>query len=333
MSSPVRYRIDNRTLDSRLLEGNPLGDPAGRALPVLTPEGTPDEAVLPLVLVLAAYSSPGYSLLVDEPWSEGFPARVERLHRAGHLGPMRYAFPDCFTRLGGSQYLDSDATGPYERYLWEEVVPSLRARYGVGRVGLVGRSSGGYGALVQAMRHPEEVAAVCCHAGDMAFEWSCLPELPRAQRWLRRFPSLEAFLAEFEASPKKRSGDRFAAINVVAMAACYSPDPAEPLGIALPFDLESGALREGVWARWLAHDPVRLVDDWRCAEALSRLRLLFLDAGTRDEYALDIGARMLAARLRRHNVAHVHEEFDDGHMGTAYRYDVSLPRLHEALAG
>jgi enterochelin esterase family protein len=67
------------------------------------------------------------------------------------------------------------------------------------------------------------------------------------------------------------------------------------------------------------------------AEALRAMKLVYLDAGTRDEWALDIAARVMAARMRALGVAVEHEEFEDGHMGTAYRFEVSLPRLAAVL--
>ena len=47
---------------------------------------------------------------------------------------------------------------------------------------------------------------------------------------------------------------------------------------------------------------------------------------------LDIGARILCAKLRELGVEHEHEEFDDGHRGITYRYDVSIPKMAKALA-
>src|SRR5262249_62307392 len=91
----------------------------------------------------------------------------------------------------------------------------------------------------------------------------------------------------------------------------------------------SGEMSAEVGGRWKAWDPVEMAAGH--AEALRRLKLLFLDAGTRDEDNLDLGARILARRLRALGVAHQHEEFDGGHRGTAYRYDVSLPKLAAAL--
>ena len=116
---------------------------------------------------------------------------------------------------------------------------------------------------------------------------------------------------------------------MLACAAAYSPDASRPRGIALPFDLGTGELDHAVWRRWKAWDPVELAASH--AEALRAMKLVYLDAGTRDEHALDLGARILAARLSALGVAFRHEEFDDGHMNTAYRYEVSLPRLAAAL--
>ena len=39
----------------------------------------------------------------------------------------------------------------------------------------------------------------------------------------------------------------------------------------------------------------------------------------------------MARGLNAHGITHLYEEFDDGHMGTAYRFDRSLPLLVEAL--
>jgi hypothetical protein len=114
------------------------------------------------------------------------------------------------------------------------------------------------------------------------------------------------------------------------MAAHYSPRPGAPLGLALPFDPETGALRPEVWARWLEHDPVRFVA--RSLGAFRRLATVFLDCGTRDEFRLRWGARMVARALREGGVPVVHEEFDDGHFGIDYRYARSLSVIGPRLA-
>ena len=98
---------------------------------------------------------------------------------------------------------------------------------------------------------------------------------------------------------------------MIGMSACYSPNAESPWGFDLPFDLETGEMREDVWQRWLEHDPVRLVE--KSVENLKSLKLLYLDAGTRDEFALDLGARILSKTPARLWCPYIHEEFDDGH--------------------
>jgi enterochelin esterase family protein len=145
---------------------------------------------------------------------------------------------------------------------------------------------------------------------------------------VRNAGGLEAWFQGFE-SRRQKSHDDVLGLNILAMAAAYSPNPAAPFRIDLPVDLASGAFREDVWSRWLEHDPARLVD--RHADALRSLRLLFLDCGNKDEWHLHHGLRIFTGLLRERGIAHEHQEFDDGHMNVSYRYDVSLPRMAAAL--
>jgi S-formylglutathione hydrolase FrmB len=326
------YRIHSLSIDSALLRGNRPGDPHRRQLVVLAPEESAPADPLPAVWMLPGHGSSQGSFLADDPWKEGLPARLSRLASAGALKAARFVLPDLFTRFGGCQSLDSAATGPYERHLWEELRPALEEAFRTTAHGIAGHSSGGYGALVQGMRHPEIVRAVACHAGDMQFEYAYLPDFPKAAARYRAEGGTAGFLAAFTAAAKKGDSKWFAGINTLAMAACYSPDEAAPLGVALPFDPETAELHPDTWARWLAWDPVRLVDAPAPRAALGSLALLFVDAGARDEFHLHWGARALARKLRGHQIAHIHEEFDDGHGGTAYRFDRSLPLLVDALS-
>ena len=133
----------------------------------------------------------------------------------------------------------------------------------------------------------------------------------------------------FAAKPQKDKDD-FLTLNILGMAACYSPEPAAELGVGLPFDLATGLPRDDVWARWLAFDPLRMLPAH--VDALRALKLLYLDCGTRDEFHLHHGARAFTAELSRLNVAHRYEEYEDGHMNVPYRYDTSLPALARALS-
>jgi hypothetical protein len=115
----------------------------------------------------------------------------------------------------------------------------------------------------------------------------------------------------------------------IGMAAHYDTDPAAPLGFQLPVDTYTGAIRLERWERWLKHDPVRLVEQYK--NELGGLKFLFIDCGTRDQYHLLWGARMLHTELQRLSIKHVYEEFEDDHSDIDYRMDRSLPLLVEAL--
>jgi hypothetical protein len=321
-------------IESRALEGNPLGDPSRRRTAVWLPPsyaGAPERRY-PVIYWLVGFTGTGEMSFQGSPWQPGLGERLDRLTDQGAMGEVIVVAPDCFTRLGGSQYLDSPASGAYETHIVTELIPEIDQRFRTralrGARGVGGKSSGGFGALVLAMRHPALFSAVACHSGDAYFELCALPDIPKTVRTLRRHGGVEGFLAYFDAAVTKRPDD-ITTIMMLALGACYSPDASRPRGIALPFDLQTGEIDWPVWRRWKRWDPVEMVAAH--AEALRDLTLLFLDAGTRDEASLDLGARILARRLAALDIRFEHQEFDDGHRGIAYRYDVSLPKLAAAL--
>jgi enterochelin esterase family protein len=321
-------------VDSRALVGNPLGDPSARRVAVWLPPSydSAPERRYPVIYWLAGYAGTGEQMFAGTPWQPGLGERLDRLAASGAMGEAIVVAPDCFTRWGGAQYLDSFAIGDYETHLVREVVPAIDARFRTvaarGSRAIGGKSSGGFGALVLAMRNPDLVCAVASHAGDMAFELSALPDLPVAARTLRRHGGVAGFLRNFESSEKKGAAD-FTTMMVLAEAGAYSPEPGREHGVALPFDLDTGEIDWTVWQRWKAWDPIEMLATH--AEALRRMKLIFIDAGTRDEHNLDLGARIFVRRLQTLGIACEHQEYDDGHRGTAYRYDVSLPRLASAI--
>lgn len=285
-----------------------------------------------MVWILPAYAGTAGAMVEDDPWSENLLDRVNRLAAENRLGDAIFAIPDCFTLLGGSQYLDSPAQGPYQRHLWEELRPAIEAAFPTnGKHGVAGRSSGGYGAFVQAVAQPKYVRAIACHAADMGFELVYPAGFAALAQAMARFGGTNGLLEAFRASTKKRSGAFFMAIQTLCMAACYSPSPDAPLGIELPFDPHTLELREEVWARWLEKDPLRMVERAEVQAALRGLDLLFFDCGSRDEYALQYGLRRLTRRLSEFGIPHEAEEFDDGHRSTSYRFDVSLPKIVQVL--
>jgi enterochelin esterase family protein len=249
------------------------------------------------------------------------------------MPPVICVLPDCFTRLGGSQYVNSSATGRYEDYLISEIVPHvdsvLRTLPSRDHRGVIGKSSGGYGAMVLSMRHPDVFGAFGSHAGDAYFAYCYLPDFVKFALGLERHGGVEGFLRHFDSLPKKTK-EAMEVLNILAMAACYSPNPAAPMGIDLPVTLPAAEIRGEVWNRWIEQDPVHMAK--LHADALRSMKLIYVDAGLRDEFNLQMGARIFCSRLDALNVPYVYEEFDDGHMGINYRYDRSLTELARVLA-
>ncbi|MDR7481475.1 MAG: alpha/beta hydrolase-fold protein [Armatimonadota bacterium] len=321
-------------IESRVLAGNPLGDPAVRRIPVyLPPDYDRTQAAYPVIYWLHGFTGTALAAINYNPWVPSLPECMDRAMAAG-APPAILVMVDGFTKFGGSQYLNSEATGRYEDFVVHELVAYVDRRYRTlpspAHRGIDGKSSGGYGALVLAMRHPDVFGAAASHSGDMLFEACYLPDFWKFCATVGKYGGVEAFLRAFLEMPKK-TPEALTAVNIAAMAMAYSPNPARPpFFFDLPVDPTTGEIVDATWQRWLARDPVRMAGSH--ADALRRLRLLYFECGTRDQYNLHFGARALHRRLEALGVAHEYREFDDDHSGINYRYVESLRRLCDVLA-
>jgi S-formylglutathione hydrolase FrmB len=250
------------------------------------------------------------------------------------MPPVVVAFPDCFTRLGGNQYINSASIGAWEDFLLQEMLPAIEQRFGCGgsgRRGVFGKSSGGYGALTHALRHSDIWAAAACHSGDMGFELCYLPDMPAVLRALAGADnSIERWWQQLETAQKHPDGS-FKVVNALAMAASYDPDPTQFLGIRLPVAFDTCEIIEERWINWLRQDPVVALETQ--ADNLRNLKALYIDCGKNDQFNLLYGARRFVRRLNELSIAHRYEEFPDNHSGVDYRLDESLPFLAQALSG
>jgi len=317
-------------LESRALVGNALGDPSERDVFVYLPPqyGTNPKQRFPVIHVIVGFTGMGASPFQRTFFGEALQDRMDRLIRARKIPPLILATPDCMTSLGGSQYVNSAATGAYETFVVKEVVPfvdaGFRTKAAARHRAICGKSSGGYGALMLGMKYPKVFGALASHSGDAYFDYCYRLDFVKCWNALRAAGGVEKWLRAFRKKTKV-GGDDIHALNIIAMAACYSPDEASPYGFELPFDLETGEERAEIMRRWRRVDPVHAAK--RYAGNLKQLRGIFIDCGLRDEWALQVGARVLSSRLKGLGIRHVHQEFDDGHMGISYRYDVSFPHL------
>ncbi|HEY6451164.1 MAG TPA: alpha/beta hydrolase-fold protein [Steroidobacteraceae bacterium] len=319
------------TVHSAALEGNLLGDPSNRLVDVYVPAGH-SSSHLPLLVDLVGFTGSGLSHTNWAAFQENVPERLDRLIGEGNMPPVVVAFPDCFTRLGGNQYINSPVMGPWEDYLLAEMLPAIERRFGCGgqgHRGVFGKSSGGYGSIVHALRHADVWTAAACHSGDMAFELCYLPDMPLVLQGLAKTDnSIERWWTELEAA-RKHPAEASTVFNILAMAASYDPDPSQFLGIRLPVTLDTCELIPERWNNWLRHDPLVMLETH--ADSLRGMKALYIDCGATDQFRLLYGARRMARRLAQLGISHRYEEFPDNHSGVDYRMDESLPYLAQAL--
>lgn len=329
--------MNEHVLISDALLGNPLGDPQERPLWVYTPPGYDDEPDrrYPTVYVLQGYTGFVSMWRNRSAFRPSYPQLADAVFARGDAPPALLVFVDAWTAYGGSQYVDSPGTGNYHTYLCDEIVPFVDEQYrtlpAAAHRGVQGKSSGGFGAMITPMLRPDLFGALATHAGDALYEHIYLPEFAKAVRLLRNHDAdLQRWWAGFQGRVAFTQEGDAALLMLLGCTAAFS---ARPDGTPeLPFDPRTGVLRPEVWQRWLEWDPVRMVP--RYAEALRSLRGLWIDAGTRDEWFLDLGAEAfrdaaLAAGVPAHRLRF--ELFDATHMAIEYRYPLSLAYLAEVL--
>ena len=351
---------------SSILKGNRLGDPYVRKLAVWLPPQYDDGAGqrgrgrrFPVLFDLVGFTGSGLAHTGWRPFGDNVPERVARLMHERKMGPAIFVFPDCFTALGGNQYVNSSALGNYADYLTRELIPFVDREFRTfasrEHRGCFGKSSGGYGAIIHAMKYPQYWGAIADHSGDSYFDFVYWHDWPNTLNELAKYRvpkrrpgrfdvrvagggkglaaglddgRVKRFLEAVWRKEKLSHAEGHCIMNV-CMAATYDPDPKAPLGFRLPFNLDTGELIEARWKRWLDHDPILLVDRYKAN--LKKLKGIYIDCGWRDQYHIHYGTRLLSLRLAEAGIAHTYQEFDDNHSDVDYRMDVSLPFLYRAV--
>ncbi len=334
---PLAGALDRLVVQSEVLAGNPLGDPTRRPLYVYRPPGVSagDTGELPSVYVIQGYTGQVDMWLGRSAFEPTFVERLDELFADQACQPAVVVLVDAWTSLGGSQFLNSSSTGRYLDHLCDEIVPFIDARYPTGadcsHRGIAGKSSGGYGAMVAPMLRPDVFGALATHAGDALFELSLWKDVPTVVRTLRDHyeGSYQQYLQSLRSRPHLDGPDDHALVMMWAMAAAYSTDADGT--VHLPFDVATGLMVDEVWQRWLAWDPVRMVPGH--ADALRSLRAIYIDAGTRDEFFLDLAAMAFRDALAAVGVGDVRFElFPAGHGAIEYRYPIAMRYLAERMS-
>ncbi|WP_045744752.1 alpha/beta hydrolase-fold protein [Actinoplanes rectilineatus] len=335
-SSELSGVLHHETIDSVVLRDNPLGDPHVRPIWVYTPPGYDGgDARYPVIYVIQGYSGAVTMWGNRTPFRQPFVETADRVFAEGRAPGCVIVYVDAWTAYGGSQFVDSPGTGRYHTYLCDEVVPWVDARYRTiadpAARAISGKSSGGFGAMITPMLRPDLFGLLATHAGDNLYEYAYLNEFAKATRALREYGhDIQAWWADFNSRVALTKEEDMSLVMVLGCSAAFSADPdGTP---RLPFDPRTGQLIPELWERWLAWDPVRMID--RYADALRGLSAVWIDAGTRDEWFLDLGAEAFHDGLRRIGVPadRIHFElFPAGHGAIDYRYPLAVAWLAERL--
>lgn len=339
-SAQLSGRIDENVIVSDALRDNPLGDPHERPLWVYLPPGYDDEPDrrYPVVYVIQGYTGHIAMWRNRTPFRQPFIETADATLSSGETPPVLIVYIDAWTAYGGSQYVDSPGTGRYKTYICDEIVPWVDAHYRTlpsrDHRAISGKSSGGYGAMVLPMWRPDVFGAFATHAGDALFDVFYRYDMPRVARTLRDEyeGSIEKFLTDFRSRvpmTKEWDGDL---IMWYGCSAAYSADPDGT--VRLPFD-EVGRPIPDLWQRWLEVDPVVMAGKPEYAEALRSMRAIWIDAGKRDEFFLDLGATAFRQAVADAGVPDdrvYFELFDATHMAIEYRYPLSLAWLASRIS-
>ncbi len=333
----MKSKIISVIHQSKILKNNPLRDPSKREIVIYLPpsyeKGTNN---YPVIYLIAGFTGFGKMNMNISAFGENIQQRLDRLISKKIIKEMIVVMPDCYTKYGGSQYVNSTATGRYEDYMIQEVVPLVDDLFktipkAYSRC-IAGKSSGGYGAMWLGMRHPDIFGLMATHSGDSAFEYCYSKDFPpltvQIQKYGKGHKAVENFIKTQVNNKQPKPKDFFNIINILAMAACYSPNPKrKEYKFDLPFDIYTGEIIPAIWNKWLTFDPVRLVEKYR--SNLKKLKMVYIDCGRKDEFNLQAGARIFADKLRKNGIKCIHEEFEDGHMNIQYRYDVSFKYISD----
>ncbi len=336
-SAELAGRLDEHVFDSVLLRDNPLRDPHERPLWVYVPPGYEEagDRRYPSIYVIQGYTGHISMWRNRMPYRRPFIETADEVFATGEAPPAIVVYVDAWTAYGGSQFVDSVGTGPYHSYLCEEIVPWVDAHYRTvadsDHRGIMGKSSGGFGAMITPMLRPDLFGALATHAGDALYEYCYLPGFADAVRQLRPYDGdIHRWWAEFQQRVSFTKPEDEDLLLLYGVTACFTPGTdGRP---ELPFDPRTGVLKPEVWQRWLEWDPVRMVPKY--AEAMRSMRAIWIDGGTQDEWYLDIGAEAFRQALLDNGVPSdviAFELFDAKHGGIDYRYPMSLAWLTKQL--
>ncbi len=329
--------IERRQIESQSLKNFPLQQATSREYFVILPPGYSKSQKYPSLYLLSAWGNrPTKYLSDDSVFGRSLPSLFEEAFRSKRLAPSIIVLPDAGTSWGSSQFINSPAFGNFQDFIGDELVDAVDSEFASISDpqfrGVMGHSSGGFGALHLGFQRPDRFLYIASAAGDTAFELNLIPGVLSCLQELERAGTVEKFLNDFLSHPNPGSlgSSKMIAMMMLSLAPCYAPRPKQPpLFGELFFDLKTGRIREDIWQEYLSFDPVRAA--YRFEENIKKLKLVLLDAGLSDEYAAQFGHRQLYETLTTMKANVEINEFQGRHSGHNHRFIERAERLLAAM--
>ena len=307
-------RLIRETVHGVSLEKNVTGDSADRRVSIYLPPGY--ESSLnkryPVLYLLHGIADTDEEFTVPWKKQEAEWGTVQALMNhgiaAGRLKEMIIVIPDQRTKMMGSFYTNSSATGNWEDFTTKDLVNYIDQKYRtLARVesrGLAGHSMGGYGAIKLGMKHPD-VFSVIYGMNPALLAWAADLSLEN--------PAFKSLLEMTTVDQAFKAG--IYAIGVLCVAQAFSPNPNRPpFFVDLPFKQVEGKLVpvEPAYSRWSENMPLNMAAQNK--ENLMRLRGLRFDTAWEDEFThIPITVRAFAHKLTELGVKHTFEEYNGDH--------------------
>ena len=263
-SAELAGRIDEHVITSELLRATRWVTPAsGRSGSTCRRATTMSPArAYPSVYVIQGYTGHVAMWRNRSAYRQPFPETADAVFADGQAPPAIVVYVNAWTAYGGSQFVNSPGTGRYHSYLCDEVVPWVDGRYrtlaDAGHRAIMGKSSGGFGAMITPMLRPDLFGALATHAGRLAVRVLLRPRVRQGRAPPARLRRGHlALVGRLPVPHLVHQGGRQDLLMLLGVSACFSADPDGT--VELPFDPHTGVLRPQVWQRWLDWDPVRMV--------------------------------------------------------------------------
>jgi S-formylglutathione hydrolase FrmB len=220
--------------------------------------------------------------------------------------PVIVVKPDGSTGpWGGSCYTNSELYGDFEDYIVFDLIKFIDSAYNTNTSrkarAIMGHSTGAFGAMKLALKHPDVYCSVVANSGPLDFK--------HFSDWI------PMILAE-NGGPPVRLYNPYCTTTMYwtyifyTYAGAFSPNLNNlPYKVDFPID-SVGNWIDSVWNKWLLHDPAHLVKNITPNSDLT----IFFDCGTSDEYKLYRFNTAFRDTLDKLGLSYEFQSFSGSHM-------------------